>query len=124
MERNEHQSEPPPALYVRHIGKIGLLFLRSIIAVSGGGAATFAAHSMAEMDPAKREILKDQLRLIAADRGNGIDLDSAERWAVEGLRDRIAFFRHLNLLIPTDSILYFEASDVLPEAARFYEIHR
>ena len=81
--RNEHQSEPPPALYVRHIGKIGLLFLRSIIAVSGGGAATFAAHSMAEMDPAKREILKDQLRLMAAGRGNGIDLDSPERWAVE-----------------------------------------
>ena len=64
--RNEHQSKPPPALCVRHVGKIGLLFLRSIIAVSGGGAATFAAHSMTEMDPAKREILKEQLLPEAA----------------------------------------------------------
>ena len=63
------------------------------------------------MDPSEREVLKEQLSLLAAGRGDGIDLDSPERWAVEGLRDPAAFFRYLAELIPRDSILYFEASE-------------
>src|SRR5439155_14980820 len=68
--------------------------------------------------------LKEQLTLMAAGRGDGIDLDSPERWVVEGLRDPILFFRNLELLIPADSILYFECSDLPSEVARFYEAHR
>ena len=58
------------------------------------------------MDPSEREVLKAQLSLLAAGRGDGIDLDSPERWAVEGLRDPASFFQYLDELIPVDSILY------------------
>jgi len=61
---------------------------------------------------------------MAAGRGDGIDLDSAERWAIEGLTDPIAFFAHLDRLIPGDSVLYFEGCSVVPEVSRFFEVHR
>src|SRR6266850_357603 len=76
------------------------------------------------MDPAERELFKEQLSLMAAGRGDGIDLDSPERWVVEGLRDSVAFFRYLDQLIPADSILYFEADKPVPEVAAFYETNR
>jgi hypothetical protein len=76
------------------------------------------------MDPGEREELKDQLRVMAAGRGDGIDLDSKDRWVIKGLTDPQAFFRHLHELIPRDSILYFEGCAIIPEAAAFYEKHR
>src|SRR5260221_3530962 len=76
------------------------------------------------MGTAEREGLKEQLRAMAAGRGDGIDLDSQDRWAVEGVKDPVAFFRHLALLIPEDSILYFEGDEVVPDAVRFYEANR
>jgi hypothetical protein len=76
------------------------------------------------MDPAERDSFKQQLSLMAAGRGDDIDLDSAERWAVEGLRDPVAFFQCLTELIPGDSILYFEAINPAPEVAEFYEANR
>jgi hypothetical protein len=36
----------------------------------------------------------------------------------------VAFFRHVELLIPGDSILYFEGINLAPEVASFYESHR
>jgi hypothetical protein len=76
------------------------------------------------MDAAEREGLKGQLRAMAAGRGDGIDLDSVDRWVIEGLTDAIGFFRHLGVLIPTDSSLYFEGSAIVPEAAQFYQTNR
>jgi hypothetical protein len=76
------------------------------------------------MSDTEREGLKEQLRAMAAGRGDGIDLDSTDRWVVEGLKDPIGFFQQLNLLIPTDSILYFEGCEIVPEVAQFYERNR
>lgn len=76
------------------------------------------------MDPSERELLKEQLSLMAAGRGDGIDLDSAERWVIGGLRDPGAFFQCLAQLIPKDSILYFEAINPAPEVIEFYETNR
>lgn len=73
------------------------------------------------MTDAQREGLKEQLRAMAAGQGAGIDLNSAERWVIEELKDPIAFFRHLGVLIPPDSTLYFEGSAIGPEAARLYD---
>jgi hypothetical protein len=76
------------------------------------------------MGPSDRESIKEQLTLMAAGRGDGIDLDSPERWVVKNLQDPVAFFRNLELLIPADSILYFECENVPADVARFYEAHR
>ena len=48
-----------------------------------------------EMNPAERESFKEQLSLMAAGRGDGLDLDSPERWVLDGLRDPTTFFQHL-----------------------------
>jgi hypothetical protein len=76
------------------------------------------------MKAAERESLKEQLRAMAAGRGDGIDLDSVDRWVIEGLRDPVAFFCHLDKLVPPDSILYFEGTAILTEVAQFYEKNR
>jgi hypothetical protein len=76
------------------------------------------------MKDTDREQLKEQLRGMAASSREGIELDSRERWAVAGARDPVAFFRHLGLLIPAGSILYFEGVHVVPAAASFYEANR
>jgi hypothetical protein len=76
------------------------------------------------MNPTEREAFKEQLSVMAAGRGDGIDLDSPDRWAVENLRDPILFFRHLEQLIPAESILYFEVTQPVAEVAEFYEANR
>jgi len=76
------------------------------------------------MDSAERAIFKEQLKAVAAGRGDGIDLDTPERRVIENLREPVAFFRHVELLIPGDSILYLEGINVAPEVVTFYESHR
>ena len=76
------------------------------------------------MDAVEREGLKEQLRAMAAGRGDGIDLDSPERWVIEDLKNSVSFFRHLDRLIPSGSVLYFEGCGILPDVARFYEANR
>lgn len=76
------------------------------------------------MDTIEREGLKEQLRAMAAGRGDGIDLDSKERWLIENLTDSVSFFRHLDRLIPTGSVLYFEGCSILPGVAHFYEANK
>ena len=76
------------------------------------------------MNTTEREGLKEQLGAMAAGRGDGIDLDSVDRWVIEGLKDPSAFFRQLSGLIPWDSTLYFEGCDIVPEVAQFYERNR
>src|SRR5215471_14608338 len=76
------------------------------------------------MDPVEREDFKEQLSLMVAGRGDGIDLDSPQRWVVEGLRDPVLFLQHLERLIPGESILYFEVIMVAPEVTEFYEANR
>jgi hypothetical protein len=76
------------------------------------------------MNVTEREGLKEQLRVMAAGRGDGIDLDSVDRWVVEGLKDPIEFFRHLGDLVPPDTILYFEGTSIISEAVQLYEKNR
>src|SRR5512139_3321594 len=73
------------------------------------------------MDEAEREQLKEKLR---AKLGNGIDLDSADRWVVEGLEEPRKFFHCLLHLVPQDTTLYFEGVDIAPEVAHFFETNR
>src|SRR5712672_565027 len=61
---------------------------------------------------------------MAAGRGDGIVLDTAERWVIENVRKPIPFFQHASFLIPEDSILYIEAVNPASEVARFYQSHR
>jgi hypothetical protein len=76
------------------------------------------------MNEVEREGLKEQLRAMAAGRGDGIDLDSVNRWVIEGLREPIGFFRHLGSLVAPDSILYFEGSAIAPDVAQLYTRNR
>ena len=76
------------------------------------------------MNTSEKEGLKEQLRGMVAGRGDGIDLNSENRWRVEGLKNPIEFFQRLNLVIPQDSILYFEGCDVVKEVQDFYQKNR
>ena len=76
------------------------------------------------MSDAEREELKGQVRAMIAGRGDGIDLDTPNRWVIEGLKSPKSFFSNLQLLLPPGTILYIEGTSIVPEAARFYEIHR
>jgi hypothetical protein len=40
------------------------------------------------------------------------------------LKDAVGFFRELGRLIPEDSNLYFEGTELEPEVVRFYEANR
>ena len=71
-----------------------------------------------------REQLKDNLRAIIAGRGGGLDLDSPFRWIVEHVKHPKPFIRALPLLLPPDSILYFEGISIAREVSAFYEQHR
>ena len=76
------------------------------------------------MDAADRESLKEQLKVMTAGREEGIGLDSREHWAVAEVRDPVLFFRHLAVLIPEDSILYFEGVSLAPAAVSLYRANR
>jgi hypothetical protein len=76
------------------------------------------------MNPGEREAFKEQLRAMAAGRGEGIDLASVDRWVIAGLQEPIAFFQRLNLLMPDNSILYFEGCTIHADVVRFYESNR
>src|SRR5258706_9047404 len=76
------------------------------------------------MADSEREELKEQLRTMAAGRGDGIDLDTPFHWVVEGLKKPVSFFEHLSELLPPDSILYVEGTSIAPEVAAFYSSHR
>ena len=76
------------------------------------------------MDTNKKDGLKEQLRVMAAGRGDGIDLNSQDRWVIEGVKDPASFFRHLGVLVPQDCILYFEGCGIVPEVEQFYEQNR
>jgi hypothetical protein len=71
-----------------------------------------------------REELKEQLRAIVAGRADGIDLDTPFQWVIEDLKQPVAFFEHLPILLPSDSILYVEGTSIAPEVAAFYSSHR
>jgi hypothetical protein len=76
------------------------------------------------MDMTEREGLKEQLRAMAAGRGDGIDLDSPQRWVITDLKDSVSFFRQLDQLIPASSILYLEGCGIVPEVVCFYEANK
>jgi hypothetical protein len=76
------------------------------------------------MSATDREELKDQLQAMVAGRGDGIDLDTPFQWVIEDLKQPVAFFEHLPILLPSDSILYVEGTNIAPEVAAFYLSHR
>jgi hypothetical protein len=71
-----------------------------------------------------REELKDQLRAMAAGRGDGIDLDTPFHWVAENVKQPDPFFEHLPELLPPDSILYVEGTQIAADVAAFYSSHR
>jgi hypothetical protein len=76
------------------------------------------------MNGAEREKLKDNLRSMSAGRGDGIELDTEYRWVVSGISHPEPFFRSLFLLLPQDTVLYFEGCSVSSDVSMFYETHR
>lgn len=76
------------------------------------------------MNSAEREGLKEQLRAMAAGRGDGLNLDSQHYWVIEGLESPSDSFHHLHLIIPPGSILYFEGCNVAKEVQYLYEKHK
>jgi hypothetical protein len=76
------------------------------------------------MTSAEREQLKDNLRSMAAGRGDGIDLDTPFRWVIEGIEQPEKFMRHLPSLLPADAILCFEGGSIARDVSEFYESHR
>ena len=67
-----------------------------------------------------REDLKEQLRVMTAGEGAGIDINTPHHWVVEGLTQPIPFFSQLPNLIPTDANLYFEGTSIVPEVGTFF----
>ena len=76
------------------------------------------------MADTNREELKEQLRVMAAGRGDGIDLDTPFHSVIEGLEQPVPFFEHLPKLLPANSILYVEGTSIAPDVAAFYSSHR
>jgi hypothetical protein len=76
------------------------------------------------MNTVEREGLKEQLRAMAANRGEGIGLDSPERWLIAGLKNAVSFFLHIDRLIPPGSVWYFEGCDILSDRVCFYEANK
>ena len=72
------------------------------------------------MTTAEREQLKDNLRGMIAGRCDGIDLDTPFHWIVEGVEQPAPFFASLPLLLPADTVLYFEGGSIAPDIAAFY----
>ena len=70
------------------------------------------------------EEIIEQLRGMIAGWGDGIDLDTPFHWAVEGLNQPEPFFEHMPVLLPPDSILYVEGTNIASEVATFYSAHR
>jgi hypothetical protein len=75
------------------------------------------------MKSGEREQLKDNLRAMAAGRGEGIDLDTPFHWVAENIKDSISFFEHLPKLLPAGTILYVEGTSISAEVAAFYQKH-
>ena len=75
------------------------------------------------MNTGDRKKLKDELRAVAAGHGAGIDLDTSSHWVVESVKDPAAFFQHLPLLMPPDSILYVEGTSIAADLVSFYRSH-
>lgn len=76
------------------------------------------------MSASDREELKEQLRAMAAGRGDGIDLDTSFRWVIEGIEQPAPFIGGLPSLLPSDAVLYFEGCSIAREVSAFYESHR
>jgi hypothetical protein len=73
------------------------------------------------MTSTQREELRENVRAIIAGRDDGIELDTEFRWAVSGINKPEPFFKNLSVLLPSDSILYFEGCSISSDVAAFYE---
>jgi hypothetical protein len=75
------------------------------------------------MNDHDREQLKARLRWLASG-PLGLQLDTREHWAINGIHEPRRFFQHLSLLLEPHSILYLEGIRIHREAAVFYTKHK
>jgi hypothetical protein len=68
--------------------------------------------------------IKEGLQSIVDGEYNGIEIDTPLEWVIEGVKNPIAFFEHLPVLLPNDSVLYLEGTQITPEVETFYAAHR
>ena len=78
------------------------------------------------MTPPERQTPAEELRAFIAGRGEGLVIDTPQYWVTESIRREQApnFFQSLSMILPADSILYFEGTCIAPDVAKFYSAHR
>ena len=78
------------------------------------------------MTPPSNGNASDELRAFVAGRGDGITIDTPQHWTTEEISgEHVAkFFGAISILLPPDSILYFEGTSIAPAVAEFYLAHR
>jgi hypothetical protein len=88
--------------------------------------SAFLALIAKHVTPPEKQKPSEELRAFIAGRGDGIAIDTPRHWVTEEIgREHFAkFFESLSMLLPEDSILYFEGTSIAPDAALFYSAHR
>ena len=78
------------------------------------------------MTPPEEQSAAGELRAFIAGRGEGIVIDTPQHWVTEHVTRDLAvkFYESLPILLPADSILYFEGTSIAPPVAQFYSQHR
>ncbi len=54
----------------------------------------------------------------------GVEIDTPFEWVIEDLKTPVPFFEHLPMLLPENSVLYVEGTQIAPEVDAFYAAHR
>ena len=78
------------------------------------------------MTPPEKQTPVEELRAFIAGRGDGIAIDTPQHWVTEeiGHEHSAKFLGSLAMILPADSILYFEGTSIAPDVARFYSRRR
>jgi hypothetical protein len=53
----------------------------------------------------------------------GIALGENTHWVVTSVRDASLFFANLSVILPKDSVLYFEGTAIVPDISKFLKVH-
>ena len=78
------------------------------------------------MTPPEKQTPANEFRAFIAGRGDGIAIDTPQHWVTEHIVREHAtkFFESLSMLLPQDSILYFEGISIAPDVAQLFSAHR
>lgn len=74
--------------------------------------------------PADFGKLKEEIDAALAGRLEGLDIDTPSHWGIAPVNDPVQFFTGLDAIMPANSILYFEGTNVSPAAQAYYAAHR